>query len=65
MSFLFLFSALLCLNRAAFQKILVKQGLKFRLGTKFLGAQKNKNGQGYTLDLESMKDGSKDRVLID
>ena len=47
---------------AAFHKILAKQGLKFRLGTKFLGAQKNKNGQGYLLDLESLKDGSKDKV---
>ncbi len=55
-------SASFILASAAFHKILAKQGIKFRLGTKFLGAQKNKNGASYSLDLENIKDGSKDKV---
>lgn len=50
---------------AAFHKILAKQGLKFRLGTKFVGAEKSKDGKGYVLSLESNKDGSKDKIEAD
>jgi dihydrolipoamide dehydrogenase len=47
-----------------FHKILTKQGIKFRLGTKYTGSEKSKDGNGYVLSLESIKDGSKDKVMI-
>ena len=49
----------------AFHKILTKQGIKFRLGTKFVGAEKSKDGKGYVLSLENNKDGSKDKIEAD
>lgn len=49
----------------AFHKILAKQGIKFRLGTKFVGAEKSKDGKGYVLSLENNKDGSKDKIEAD
>ena len=49
-------------DSSAFHKILSKQGIKFRLGTKYTGAEKKKDGSGYILSLESNKDGSKDKV---
>jgi hypothetical protein len=50
-------------DSSAFHKILSKQGIKFRLGTKYTSAEKKKDGSGYILSLESKKDGSKDKVI--
>lgn len=57
------FTNFFCMSRSAFHKILSKQGIKFRLGTKYTGAEKNKDGS-YVLSLESNKDGSKDKVSM-
>lgn len=46
-----------------FQKVLTKQGLKFRLGTKVTGAQKH--GSGVTVSVESVKDGAKEDIECD
>ena len=59
---LILFKFLIIFVRTNFQKILSKQGIKFRLGTKYTGAEKKKDGTGYVLALESVKDGNKDQV---
>lgn len=40
-----------------FQRILTKQGLKFKLGTKVTGA--TKSGNGITVSVENVKDSSK------
>lgn len=40
-----------------FQKVLAKQGLQFKLGTKVTGAQKT--GSGVTVSVEDVKDPSK------
>lgn len=48
---------------SSFQKILQKQGLKFKLGQKVMGMEK-KDGKCY-LDVESAKDGKKDQVEAD
>lgn len=47
----------------SFQKILVKQGLKFKLGTKVTGA--HKTGNGVTVSVESVKDGAKEDIECD
>lgn len=39
----------------AFQRILTKQGIKFKLGTKVMGA--TRNGGNVTVSVESVKDG--------
>jgi dihydrolipoamide dehydrogenase len=44
----------------SFQKILAKQGLKFKLGHKVTGAQKS--GGGVTVAVESVKDGKTEEV---
>ena len=41
----------------SFQKILTKQGLKFKLGTKVTGA--TKSGSRITVSVENVKDSSK------
>jgi len=41
----------------SFQKILTKQGIKFKLGTKVTGAQKS--GSGVKVAVENVKDSSK------
>lgn len=46
-----------------FQKILTKQGIKFRLGTKVMGAQKH--GDSVTVSVESVKDGKKEDIECD
>jgi dihydrolipoamide dehydrogenase len=46
----------------AFQKILAKQGIKFKLGTKVTGAQKS--GGGVTVSVESVKDGKTEQVRL-
>lgn len=46
-----------------FQKILEKQGLKFRLNTKVTGA--TKSGNGVTVSVESAKDGAKEDIDCD
>jgi dihydrolipoamide dehydrogenase len=46
-----------------FQKILTKQGLKFKLGNKVLGLEK-KDGKCY-LDVENAKDGNKEQMEAD
>lgn len=46
-----------------FQKILTKQGLKFKLGTKVMGAVKT--GNGITVSVESVKDGAKEELECD
>lgn len=43
-----------------FLKLLSKQGLEFKLGTKFTDS--TKTSKGYTLSLESVKDSSKSTV---
>lgn len=43
-----------------FQKILTKQGLEFKLGTKVTGA--TKQGSTIKVDIESVKDAKKDTV---
>lgn len=43
-----------------FQKILTKQGLKFKMNTKVLSAEK-KDGK-VTLEVEAAKDGKKETV---
>lgn len=47
----------------AFQKILTKQGLKFKLGSKVVGA--SKTGSGVTVSVESVKDGAKEDIECD
>lgn len=47
----------------SFQKILTKQGFKFMLGTKVLSAVKS--GNGVTVSVESVKDGSKKDLEFD
>lgn len=47
----------------SFQKILTKQGLKFKLGTKVTGA--TKHGGGVTVSVESVKDGAKEDIECD
>jgi len=47
----------------SFQKILTKQGLKFKLGTKVTGA--TKTGSGITVSVESVKDGAKEDIECD
>lgn len=44
----------------SFQKILTKQGLKFRLGTKVMAAKRS--GSGVTVSVEGVKDGKKEDV---
>lgn len=44
----------------AFQKILTKQGLKFKLDTKVTGAQKT--GNGVQVQIESAKGGNAESV---
>jgi hypothetical protein len=44
------------------QKVLTKQGLCFKLGTKFIGSAKREGG--YELSLESVKDGAKSTVYF-
>lgn len=46
-----------------FQKILTKQGLKFKLGTKVMGA--TKTGSGISVAVESVKDGAKEDIECD
>lgn len=46
-----------------FQKILTKQGLKIKLGTKVVGA--SKHGGGITVSTESVKDGTKEDIECD
>ncbi|XP_070501090.1 dihydrolipoyl dehydrogenase, mitochondrial [Chironomus tepperi] len=47
----------------AFQKILTKQGLQFKLGTKVTGA--TRNGDTVTVSVESVKDGTKEDIECD
>lgn len=47
----------------SFQKILTKQGLKFKLSTKVVGAVKT--GSGVTVSVESVKDGAKEEIECD
>ncbi|CAO1420308.1 unnamed protein product [Diamesa hyperborea] len=47
----------------SFQKILQKQGLQFKLGTKVMGATKHSNG--VTVSVESVKDGKKEEIECD
>lgn len=47
----------------SFQKILEKQGFKFKLGTKVLSA--SKTGGGVSVSVESVKDGAKDEINCD
>lgn len=47
----------------SFQKILTKQGLQFKLGTKVTGA--TKTGSGVTVSVESVKDGAKEDIECD
>lgn len=46
-----------------FQKTLVKQGLKFKLGTKVTGA--SKSGGGVTVSVENVKSGDKEELECD
>lgn len=46
-----------------FQKILVKQGMQFKLGTKVMGAQRN--GESVTVSLEDVKTGTTENVECD
>lgn len=46
-----------------FQKILTKQGMQFKLGTKVTGAHKTSNG--VVVSVESVKDGSKEDIECD
>jgi dihydrolipoamide dehydrogenase len=47
----------------AFQRILAKQGMKFRLGTKVTGAERG--GKGITLTLEPAKGGAAEKLTAD
>lgn len=47
----------------AFQKILVKQGLNFKLNTKVTGA--TKSGNGVIVTVEGVKDGKKEEIECD
>lgn len=47
----------------SFQKILTKQGLQFRLGTKVTGAQRQ--GNSVVVSVESVKDGAKEDIECD
>jgi dihydrolipoamide dehydrogenase len=47
----------------AFQKILARQGMEFRLGTKVLGAQTS--GEGVTVSLERAVDGVREEIAAD
>ncbi len=47
----------------AFQRVLTKQGLKFRLGTKVTGARKGNDG--VTLAIEPAKGGNADEIAAD
>lgn len=49
--------------RSSFRKILEKQGMKFRLGTKVTGAKTDKNG--VTLTVEPAKGGAAEEVKAD
>merc|ERR1712212_1246296 len=44
----------------AFQRILTKQGIKFKLGTKVLGA--TRTGTGVDVEIENVKNGKKDTL---
>jgi dihydrolipoamide dehydrogenase len=44
----------------AFQKILTKQGLKFKLDTKVIGAEKS--GEGIRVNVEGAKGGNNETV---
>lgn len=46
-----------------FQKVLVKQGLKFKLGTKVTGA--SKSGGGVSVSVENVKSGDKEDIECD
>jgi dihydrolipoamide dehydrogenase len=46
-----------------FQKVLTKQGMQFKLGTKVTGAQRT--GNGVTVSVESVKDGAKEDIECD
>lgn len=46
-----------------FQKILAKQGMKFKLGTKVMGA--SRNGDTVTVSLEGAKSGAKEEMVCD
>lgn len=52
---------------SAYQKILTKQGIKFRLGTKVLSASKQSNTELYDVEIESSKTGleSKEKLQAD
>jgi dihydrolipoamide dehydrogenase len=47
----------------SFQKILQKQGMQFKLGTKVIGA--SRNGDSVTVSVESVKDGTKEDIECD
>jgi dihydrolipoamide dehydrogenase len=47
----------------AFQRVLAKQGLKFRLGTKVTGARKG--NEGVTLAIEPAKGGQAEEITVD
>lgn len=47
----------------AFQKILTKQGIQFKLGTKVMGA--TRHGDSVTVSVESVKDGTKEDIECD
>lgn len=49
---------------SAFVKILQKQGLKFKLGTKVLGASKSANG-GHVIEMEPASGGPKEKIEAD
>ena len=44
----------------SFQKILTKQGLKFKLDTKVIGAERS--NEGIRVDVEGAKNGNKESV---
>jgi dihydrolipoamide dehydrogenase len=46
-----------------FQKVLTKQGMQFKLGTKVTGAVRN--GDSVTVSVESVKDGNKEEIECD
>ncbi|CAG9808604.1 unnamed protein product [Chironomus riparius] len=47
----------------SFQKILTKQGMQFKLGTKVMGA--TRHGDSVTVSVESVKDGTKEDIECD
>ena len=47
-------------RRTEFQKILIKQGLKFRLNTKVTGV--TKSGTGHSVTIEPSKGGAAEKV---